>query len=104
MTTATLKCPECDADHTAEGVLDACTVSWPNQRWLHFKCPACKEYSHVELDRTTPQIHLGGLDGAPGPCFFPDSTASVSDLKVSADGRGIEVQYAGRKWFFKARR
>jgi hypothetical protein len=87
--TVRVRCPHCTATHTPRQVLAACTVSWPNQRWLWFVCPACRKPSHVEVRDGT--LAIGGLDGGPGPCFFPTENAAVDGLRVRAHPSGVRV-------------
>lgn len=97
-----LECPHCRKPVSVEAVLDASRTSWPAQRWLYFYCPACQEPSHVELQES--RVQIGALDGAPGPCFMPSSTAQVSELFATSSEQGIEVRFSGRVWFIEARK
>lgn len=99
--TATLQCPDCRKAFTLAQVFDRCTVSWPEQQWLSFKCDACRKKSHVEV--APGKAAIGKLDGAPGPCFFASGEIRDSTLKVEATGAGIVVQADGRSWRFPAR-
>jgi hypothetical protein len=96
-----LPCPSCKKHFDLEAILDACTVSWPNQKWLWFKCPACKRGNHVGLEPD--RLSTGGIDGAPGPCFMPLATEDAPGLNFTTEGGGVTVHYNNRKWRFKAR-
>jgi hypothetical protein len=87
--------------HELTVVLDRCTVSWPQQRWLSFTCPACDASSHVALAGRT--VSTGDIDGAPGPCFFEEATVTVPDLRVEISSSAVRVRAGGRAWAFPAR-
>jgi hypothetical protein len=97
-----LECPHCREVSSVEAVLDASLISWPAHHWVHFQCPSCHGLSHVELQES--QVRIGILDGAPGPCFVPSSSAGVAGLIVMSGEHGIEVRFAGRVWFIGSRR
>jgi hypothetical protein len=99
---ARLHCPKCASDYTVEAVLDHCDVSWPNQRWLGFTCPACEAFFHVEVEPG--RLTLGEIDGAPGPAFFPDHAAEVPGLRFEKRFGGITVLVGARKWHVKGKR
>jgi hypothetical protein len=99
---ARLHCPKCASIYVAEVVLDHCDVSWPQQRWLGFTCPACDAFFHVEVEPG--RLTLGGIDGAPGPAFFPDHAAEVPGLRVEARFGGITVRLGTRTWRVKGKR
>ncbi|WP_395749446.1 hypothetical protein [Prosthecobacter sp.] len=98
--TTQLACPHCHKTSTLEEVLEGSRLSWPAQRWLYFYCPACEQPSHVEISES--RVRIGTLDGVPGPCFIPDTTMAVQDLRVTSSEQGIELRYAGRVWFVQA--
>jgi hypothetical protein len=95
-------CPACGHAYGPAQVLAACTVSWPNQRWLLFTCPGCGKAAHVEVSDGA--LAIGDIDGAPGPAFFPAQTVSVVGLGVVASGKGIAVTLDGKRRFVPARR
>src|SRR4051812_45023766 len=97
-----LPCPACRSGAPVEAVFDHCTVSWPNQGWLWFECPACGKGSHVELSGTA--VSIGELDGGPGPCFVPKATIEVPGLQVARLGWGMKISYKTREWNVRARR
>jgi len=98
-----LRCPRCRAAHSVVTVLDHCTISWPNQRWLLFECPACgNEDSHVEVEDG--RLASGVLDGAPGPAFMPQDSVAVPGLRYSVRAGGITVLLGNRVWRVKAKR
>src|SRR5216117_3733161 len=88
-----LQCPHCRAASSVETVLDYSKVSWPNQRWLFFYCPACGKPSHIELSES--QVSIGTIDGAPGPCFMPSSIVEVRDRSARFSTRGVKIRFAG---------
>jgi predicted RNA-binding Zn-ribbon protein involved in translation (DUF1610 family) len=90
-----VQCPACGAACDAASVLAACTVSWPNQRWLLFECPVCGRDAHVEVSNG--RLAIGSLDGAPGPCFFPTQTLALRGLQVTADAGGVTVVFKGKR-------
>lgn len=64
-------CPHCQRFMTLTSVFDNCVVAWPSRSVLHFECPDCGRFSPIHA--VDGQISLGELDGAPGPCFIPQS-------------------------------
>jgi hypothetical protein len=96
-----LTCPRCKTELQVEQVLDNCTESWPNQRWVAFSCPTCKKESHAQLQDGA--IALGILDGAPGPSFSPESEMKLPGLKVASSGRGIACRLGERNYNFRAK-
>ena len=99
---AGLKCPKCRALRSLEEVFDHCGVSWPNQRWLSFRCPRCRRYWHVQLSGS--RVEIGDIDGAPGPSFIPDNGTTRAGLRVTRSDAGISVRLGRRRWSFEARR
>lgn len=99
---ARVPCRACRASFTPAQVFAACTVSWPNQRWLLFECPACQTGAHVEV--TDGRLAIGSLDGGPGPCFFPDRTLALPGLKVTADTGGVTVVFKRKRTRVPAKR
>jgi hypothetical protein len=99
---APLRCPSCGASYDPAGVLDACKVSWPNQRWLLFECPGCQNDAHVEVSDGS--LAIGSLDGAPGPCFFPTQTLALRGLRVTANAGGVTVVFKGNRTRVPAKR
>lgn len=97
---AELQCCSCKAPLAVEEVFDHSTVSWPQQRWIHFRCPHCRKYAHCEL--SSEGITLGKLDGAPGPCYFPSSAAAVDQLQIEARKGRLTVRLGERSWSFRA--
>ena len=97
-----LRCPKCQTALTVAAVFDHCDVSWPNQRWLGFDCPTCEAFSHVEVEAG--RVSIGGIDGAPGPAFFPDETVEVPGLSVEKRFGGLSVRLGTRKWQVKGKR
>ena len=97
-----LSCPKCRAAWGVATVFEHCDVSWPNQRWLGFTCPRCQGFSHVELEPG--RVLIGGIDGAPGPSFFPDNGAEVPGLSFDTRLDGIRVAIGSRRWFVQGKR
>lgn len=95
------QCPGCSAEFTALEILNNCTLSFPNQKWIWFHCPACKKQYFAELHKG--KILLGDIDGAPGPAFFPSSELAVANFTFSARTSGITCQLGKEKFFYKAR-
>lgn len=96
-----LRCPTCRSAHAVAAVFDGCSVSWPQQRWLLFRCPACRTYSHIEVSNG--RALIGRLDGAPGPAFMPSNGVKVKGLRSVVSGGGITLHLAGRGWLIKAK-
>jgi hypothetical protein len=92
---ARVQCRACGASLGAAQVLAACTVSWPNQKWLLFECPSCHGDAHVQVSNG--RLAIGVLDGAPGPCFLADQTVALAGLKVTANAGGITVVLDGKR-------
>jgi hypothetical protein len=90
-----VQCPRCDASYDPSQLLAGCTVSWPNQKWLLFRCPGCKADAHVEV--ANGRLAIGELDGGPGPCFFPRQTLTLPGLKVAATAGGVSVVFKGKR-------
>jgi hypothetical protein len=99
MTNKMLQCRHCKTGFPVEQVFDAGGVCWPQQHWISFNCPKCDKESKIEIEKTT--VSLGDIDGAPGPCFFPDSTIKLPGLKTNWVWWGVELQYGDRTWRFK---
>lgn len=96
------KCVHCKIYLTATEILENSTVSWPNQRWIHLKCPACRKYMHVEVSEDC--LKLGDIDGAPGPCFMEASSLAVPGLKMQSNTSGITCTLEQIKYFFRAKK
>ena len=96
-----LSCPRCRAAFSAAAVLDHCDVAWPNQRWLGFECPRCHRFFHVEIEKG--RMSIGGIDGAPGPAFFPDNGVVVPGLTYASKFGGLSVTLGARRWQVKGR-
>jgi hypothetical protein len=97
-----LKCPRCRAKYTIAAVFDQCDVSWPYQRWLGFECPRCHRFFHVEIEKG--RVSIGGIDGAPGPAFFPDNTVDVPGLTYANKFGGISLTLGARRWSVPGKR
>jgi len=96
-----LRCPGCHAAFSVAAVLDHCDVAWPNQRWLGFECPRCHRFFHVEIEKG--RMSIGGIDGAPGPAFFPDNGVVVPGLTYASKFGGLSVTLGARRWQVKGR-
>ena len=97
-----LLCPSCFDEVDVETILDNSTISWPDQSWIYFKCPACQNNSHIKVDSLS--IETGQLDGAPGPCFFVCSKAFIDDFFVAIKTSGIVCRYKNKAYKFPARK
>ena len=97
-----LPCPGCGSRYDPTAILDHCSVSWPQQLWLWFDCPACVHGSHIEV--AGERLSIGGIDGAPGPCFFADATIEVPGLRAKRIGWAVVVNCGEREWRVRARR
>jgi hypothetical protein len=97
-----VKCPACGVSYSPAQILAGCTVSWPNQRWLLFECPRCKGDAHIEVSNGS--LAIGGIDGAPGPCFMPDQTLALRGLRVTASEGVVTVVLKGKRTRVPARR
>ena len=97
-----LHCPKCASAYGVATVFDHCTVAWPNQGWLWFDCPGCGKGFHVELEPG--RVSIGGIDGAPGPAFFPDETVEVDGLTYEKRFGGLEVTLGARRWQVEGKR
>lgn len=97
----TLSCQKCKSPMALEAIFDHCSVSWPQQRWLWFDCPSCGRGSHIELGKE--EVSIGGIDGAPGPCFIQDETVPAPGLQVSRRPGRLVVRYHDREWQIRAR-
>lgn len=96
-----MPCKKCGAKYSVEAILDHSKVCWPQQRWLLFTCPACNYDAHIEIGRST--VSIGGLDGAPGPCFFADATIKAPGLRARKQFGGMRLEFAGRSWNIRGR-
>jgi len=96
-----LQCRFCKTDLTPEQVFDSSGVCWPNQHWISFECLNCHREAKIEIEKT--QVSIGDIDGAPGPCFFPDSTVRLRGLKIKWEWWGVEIHYADRMWRVKSK-
>lgn len=97
-----VKCTECNSEFSAQEILENSKTCWPNQGWIYFKCPTCKQYSHVQLKNG--HLAIGKLDGAPGPCFCPSGEMEVPDLKVGKKFGGLSCEHGGKTYQFRGRR
>ena len=97
-----LLCPSCFFEVDVETILDNSIISWPNQSWIYFKCPACQNSSHIKIDNLS--IETGLLDGAPGPCFVVCSKALIDDFFVDIKADGIVCRYKNQAYRFPARK
>ena len=94
-----LQCDKCDSSLTVETVLENCSGSWPEQRWLAFVCPSCNlsMKAHVNSGR----MAIGDIDGAPGPSFVESSSIDSQKLKVQKTARGLKCTWGERVFIFE---
>jgi len=97
-----LGCPRCRRRFSIGRLLRHSTIAWPNQRWILFTCPGCKEASHLSFgDRS---VSIGRLEGAPGPGFVPSDTLECPRLSVIVTDARIECVLGSTSYRFQARR
>ena len=86
-----INCFECDETIEIETVIENCLVSWPNQKWVYFKCPKCSHCTHLKVSKG--HITTGEIDGAPGPCFYGKNTYNVKGFIPKVSMKGIKLTY-----------
>jgi hypothetical protein len=97
-----LACPQCRRRFAIRDLLLHSKTAWPNQKWILFTCPGCKEDSQLAFEDRS--VSIGGLDGAPGPCFMPFETMDCPRLSVIVTDSMIECVLGSSSYRFRARR
>ena len=87
-----LGCPKCEMPFTPKGLLELFEFYYPENNWIRFKCPGCKETFMTTVRNGA--VTIGEIDGAPGPCFFPLRRCAIPGLKiVQANDDLVSLQY-----------
>ena len=68
---------------------------WSPQNWLQYQCPKCGKQSHLNIQGET--VQFGFLDGAPGPCFIPEYSQRIPDLKFVATNKHAYISFGDIK-------
>lgn len=95
-----LGCPKCRKRFGIRALLRHSKTAWPNQRWILFTCPGCKEASHLLLDKRS--VSIGRLEGAPGPGFLPSESMDCPRLSVIVTSSMIECVLGSGSYRFHA--
>ncbi|MBN1343790.1 MAG: hypothetical protein JXQ73_13995 [Phycisphaerae bacterium] len=97
---ASLPCPACGREFSAQAILDASDVSWPDLCWIHFTCPSCGTKTHIQVQDG--QMATVDFLGAPGPEWEINTVMHVPDLTVRMDPGLAHVWLNGVHHEFKA--
>jgi hypothetical protein len=97
-----IHCPQCSEEFDAARLLDNCTGYVAPQNWTFFECPKCGTDKHVAIEKH--KLFLGDIDGAPGPCFFPEQEMAVPDLAIQKFGGTIMLKIGDKSWRLPKRR
>jgi len=89
-------CNECQNEMTVKDALDLASKSWPQHRWIAFKCPVCGGWNQLSVTEGT--VLEGWLDGAPAPCFVLKRRVNAGDLRVKIQSGGIELRALNLRW------
>lgn len=89
-------CNGCQNEMPVKEAFDLASKAWPQQGWIAFKCPVCKEWNHLAVADAT--VLEGYLDGAPGPCFLQKRRINAGDLRVKIQASGIELRALNLRW------
>ena len=68
---------------------------WSPQNWLLYKCPRCGKQAHLNIQGEV--VRFGILDGAPGPCFIPEYSQRIPELKFVATSKHAYISFGSVK-------
>ena len=95
-----LGCPACRKRFAIRALLLHSKTAWPNQRWIRFACPGCKEAAHLFFDNRS--VSIGRLEGAPDPGFVASETMDCPRLSVIVTPSAIECVLGSCSYRFRA--
>jgi hypothetical protein len=90
-------CNHCTGECSVQDAFDVAFKSWPQQSWIAFRCPTCKQANHLRVEEGI--VTEGYLDGAPAPCFIIKRAVRIPGLAVSLHSDGITIRNLNLKWW-----
>lgn len=97
----TLPCPKCLAEHTAGGILEQSSISWPELSWIYFRCPHCAACTHILIKEG--RMSTVNFLGAPGPDWEINTTMLVDGLVVRMDPGFAHAWLSGQHFEYAAK-